>query len=64
MKPFTKIASVVFGVIAMLHLLRLTLYQVDVVVDKLHIPLWISIVGFLVTAILSYGLWMESKNMR
>jgi hypothetical protein len=62
MKPFSLVGSVIFGVIAVLHLLRLTLYQVDVVVGNLHIPLWISVAGFLVTAILSYGLWTESRN--
>ena len=62
MKPFTKIASVVFGVIAVLHFLRLAFFHVDVVVDTLHIPLWVSAFGFIVTAVLSAGLWRESKS--
>lgn len=50
MKPFTKIASVIFGIIAMLHLLRL-IYHIGIVVGSFQITLWISIGGVVFTTI-------------
>ncbi len=60
MKPFTKVASVIFGIIALLHLLRIV-YNVVIVIGSYQLPLWISAGGFIVTAILCFGLWRESK---
>jgi len=61
MKPFTKIVSVIFGVIALAHLLRL-LYHIQINVGNIQVPVWISIGGFVVTAILCFGLWMEANR--
>ncbi len=60
MKPFTKIASILLALIAILHLVRV-LQQSTVLIDDYSIPMWVSIVGFIVPAILSIGLWRESK---
>ena len=60
MKPFTKIASIILAIVALLHLVRVLL-QNAVLVDDLSIPMWVSIVGFIVATILSIGLWRESK---
>ena len=62
MRPFTKIASVIFGLIALLHLLRLTLFHLEVVVGNVQIPLWISAAGLALTAVLCIGLWKEAKR--
>jgi hypothetical protein len=62
--PFTKVASVIFGIIAVLHLLRLTLFHLDVVVGSFQVPLWISVLGFIVTAVLSVGLWKEANSRK
>jgi hypothetical protein len=62
MNPFTKIASVFFGIIALLHLLRLTFFHLEVVVGGYQVPLWISIVGFVITAVLCIGLWKEANR--
>ena len=59
MKPFTRIASVIFGIIALLHLLRV-IYCVGIVIGSFQLPLWLSAGGFFVTAILSVGLWREA----
>jgi hypothetical protein len=61
MKPFTRITSVIFGIIALLHLLRL-MYHLEIVVGTFQVPIWISIGGFFVTAILSIGLWKEANR--
>jgi hypothetical protein len=63
MKPFTKIASVIFGIIALLHLLRL-MNHIGIVVGSFQVPLWVSIGGFVVTAILCIGLWKEANRMQ
>lgn len=60
MKPFTKIASFILAIVALAHLTRIFL-QEKVMVGYLEIPMWVSIVGFMVTSILSIGLWRESK---
>ena len=51
MKPFTVIAIVVFAVVSLLHLLRYFLGW-EVVVNSVTIPMWFSIVGFVVTGAL------------
>ena len=60
MKPFTKTASIILAIVALLHLARILL-QNAVMVDDVSIPMWVSIVGFIVATILSIGLWRESK---
>jgi hypothetical protein len=60
--PFTKIASVIFGIIAFLHLLRLTLFHLEIVAGNFHLPLWISLVGCVIAATLCIGLWKEANK--
>ncbi len=60
MKPFTKTASIILAIVALLHLARVLL-QNAVMVDDVSIPMWVSIVGFIVATILSTGLWSESN---
>ncbi len=60
--PLTKIASIIFGIIAMLHLLRLTFFHVEIVVANFQVPFWISIFGFAITVVLCVGLWEEAKS--
>ncbi|WP_411895235.1 hypothetical protein [Winogradskyella sp. A2] len=61
MKPYTKIAAVVFAIVALLHLLRAIL-NLELSVDNAEIPIWVSILGFIIPTILSYGLIKESKS--
>ena len=61
MKPYTKIASVDFAVVALLHLVRV-IFNSQVSIDGLDIPIWVSIVGFIIPLLLSIGLWRESKQ--
>ena len=60
MKPFTKIASIILALVALLHLARVFL-NMQVIVGSLEIPMGVSIVGFIVPFLLSIGLWRESK---
>jgi hypothetical protein len=62
MNLFTKIASIIFGIIALLHLLRLTFFHVEITVDGCHVPMWISMIGFVVTGALCIGLWKEANK--
>jgi hypothetical protein len=60
MKPFTKIAAYIFGIIAFMHLYRLiTHFQISAFNHEM--PLWVNIIGFIIAAILCIGLWKESK---
>src|SRR5207245_3647777 len=46
-KPFTTFAIVVFSLVAVLHVLRL-IFGWEVVINGLVMPMWVSVVGFLV----------------
>ena len=61
MKPFSKIASILFALVALLHLARV-IFDNQLLIDEVEIPMWISVIGFIVPAILSFGLWKESKQ--
>ncbi len=60
MKPFTKIASIILALVGLLHLARVIL-NMQVIVGSFEIPMWVSIVGFIVPSLLSIGLWRELK---
>ncbi|MBI5612864.1 MAG: hypothetical protein HY942_07355 [Gammaproteobacteria bacterium] len=60
-KPFTSIAIVVFGLVAFVHLLRLLL-DWYVVVAGVSIPMWVSVLGFVVPAGLAVMLWRELRD--
>jgi hypothetical protein len=60
MKPFTKVASLILGIVALVHLVRL-IVQFQVTVGSLTVPMWISVPALIVTATISWGLWREAK---
>ena len=60
MKPFTKIASILLALVGLLHLARVIL-NMQIIVGSFEIPMWVSIVGFIVPTLLSIGLWKELK---
>ena len=61
MKPFTKIASILLALVGLLHLARVIL-NLQAIVGSFEIPMWVSIVGFIVPSLLSIGLWRESND--
>ena len=60
-RPFTLIAAIIFGIMALLHIYRL-FTDFQVVLGSHVMPQWLSIVGILVTGILSIGLFRESRS--
>ncbi len=61
MKPFTAIASVLFAVIAFVHLIRF--FQAwPVSINGMVIPIWASAVAFVLTSVLAVMLWRESRK--
>jgi hypothetical protein len=61
MKPFTTIASVFFIIVALLHLLRL-LQGWEIIINGMHLPLWVSVFGCVIPAVLAYILWREAHQ--
>ena len=57
-KPATLIASVLLGLVAAAHIVRLVL-GVEVMIGGRLVPRWLSIPGFLVPALLSVLIWRE-----
>ena len=59
-KPFTMIAVGVFGMVALLHVLRLALGW-EVIFQGTAIPMWMSGLGVVVAGGLAIMLWRESQ---
>jgi len=60
-KPFTTIAIVVFSLVAVLHVLRL-IFGWEVVINGLVMPMWVSVVGFIVAGGLAVMVWREART--
>jgi hypothetical protein len=61
MKPFTLIASIIFGLMALLHAYRL-ITHFQVIVGSHTIAQAVSWIGVIFAAVLSYGLFRESRR--
>jgi uncharacterized membrane protein YdjX (TVP38/TMEM64 family) len=61
MKPVTTIVVILLSAISIAHLLRVIL-QVNVVANGINIPIWLSIFGCIVTAVLAFMLWRENRK--
>ncbi len=60
-KPFTTIAAVLFALAALIHIYRLfTHFQV--VIGSHELSQTVSMIAIIVAAILSWGLFRESKR--
>lgn len=60
MKPFTKVAIFVFVLVSVLHILRLFLGW-EVIINGILIPMWVSIIGFIIAGALAVMVWYESR---
>ena len=60
MKPFTTLAAVLLGVVALAHLYRIVV-PFEVTVAGQAVPQWVSIVGVIVAGGLAAMLWRESR---
>lgn len=61
MRPFTKIASMLFAVIAIAHLYRVV-RPFEVIVAGCTIPQWVSLAGAIVAGTLAFMLHRESRT--
>lgn len=61
MKPATTIVTILLVGISAAHLLRL-LFQVEIIVGGFHMPVWLSIFGFIIPLVLALLLWRENKR--
>ena|SRR5438034_1883861 len=59
-KPFTTIAIGLFVLIALLHVVRL-LFQWEVAVNGVIIPLWVSLIGFIISGALAVMVYLECR---
>jgi hypothetical protein len=60
-RPFTWIASGIFALMALAHIYRL-LKPFDLVVGGCHVPQWVSAIGAIVAAGLSWMLCREARG--
>jgi len=61
MKPVTTIVVILLIIISIAHMLRL-IFQVEIIAAGFYIPVWLSIFGCIIPAILALMLWRESKK--
>ena len=60
-RPFTWIASAIFAVMAVVHIYRL-IRPFDVAIAGCHLPQWVSAIGAIVAAGLSWMLCREARG--
>lgn len=62
MKPVTTIVVILLAAISIAHVMRL-IFQVEIVANGVDIPFWLSIVGSIVPAGLTWMLWRENRKV-
>jgi hypothetical protein len=60
-KPFTMLAVVIFVVVALVHVLR-AVFQWEVTINHVQIPMWASIVGAIVAGGLAVMVRREAST--
>ena len=55
-------AAAVFDLVAMLHLARL-IFKVNVVLGTYSVPLWVSVLGFIIPQILAIWMFRAARNI-
>jgi hypothetical protein len=55
--PALLVAGIIFGIVALMHMLRL-FYQAEVIITGKVIPMWVSIIGFIIPLALSIWMFM------
>lgn len=60
MKTGSLLAIILFALVAAAHLLRL-IFGISVTVDTWPVPLWVSVIGTVVPALLAWLLWKEAS---
>ena len=62
-RPFTWIASAIFAIMAIVHIYRIAT-NFQLIVGSHSIPMWVSYVGVIVPAVLSWMLCREARGTR
>jgi hypothetical protein len=60
-RPASLVASILFWLIALAQLLRV-LFRVEVAAGGASIPIWVSILAFIVLGALGIWLWRERRE--
>jgi hypothetical protein len=60
MKTGSKLAILVFSIVAILHLLRMV-FGVSLTIGNWLVPQWISVIGVVGPGVIAWMLWKESK---
>jgi hypothetical protein len=60
-RPASLVASILFWLIALAQLLRV-LFRVEVAAGGVNIPIWVSILAFIVLGALGIWLWRERRE--
>lgn len=56
-----RVASTIFGLVCLAHLVRL-FSQFQIVLGRYPVPVWMSGIGFVVPGLLAYWLWSLSRS--
>jgi len=59
-KPFTKLAVAIFSLVALIHVLRL-IFDWQVTISNILVPMWVSTVGAIVAAVLAVTVKKEAN---
>jgi len=60
-KPFTALSVLVFSLVALLQLVR-AIAGWEVSIDGMPVPIWASVVAFVVATLLAIMLWREAHR--
>jgi len=60
MKIGSKLAIIVFSIVAILHLLRMV-FDVSLTIDSWLVPQWVSVLGVVGPGVIAWLLFKESK---
>ena len=63
MKPASLLAAIVLDVVAFAHLLRL-IFHTKIMIGDTAVPMWVSVVGFIVATGLSILVFREARPQR
>lgn len=56
------VAGVIFCIVALMHLLRL-FYRSQVIIAGRTIPIWISVIGFIIPLMLAIWMFVASQQL-
>jgi len=61
MRATPLLASLILGLVAVAHLLRLV-FRVEIVAGGVIVPLWVGLFGMVVPGVLAAALWNDARR--